>query len=281
MSRWWLQTLVVVLCAIRPASAQTFASPSVTTDRAAIAVRDATTRIAQLIAQRAQLQKLYRTELDAIDRLKKQRVSWRRDRELRESLSSSLDTANQLSGVAREIDRMAGQVVAAQRAYVRAIDTELAEPARLLPARIQALHAARAPLIVLLRGAPRRIVLPDLDIDPLADPEELDQRAIELRASEAELQRELAGLDAHAAALERAESPPSSSAGVEPYLPAILSEVVDASTVASLAAAQRSTDPAQRARATRKARAAVAARLDEVRHKRAEIEARARQLRAP
>jgi hypothetical protein len=47
-------------------------------------------------------------------------------------------------------------------------------------------------------------VIPDFDIDPLADPEELDQRAAELRASEDDLGHQLAGLKAQAAEFDHA-----------------------------------------------------------------------------
>jgi hypothetical protein len=59
----------------------------------------------------------------------------------------------------------------------------------------------------------------------------------------------------------------------------VLAEVVDPSTIDSLHRASRSGDPAQRALAAKKARDAVAARLEQLRQKRAQIEARARQLR--
>src|SRR5882762_11388426 len=118
MARWWLTLMMLVVAVTAPVAAQpgqlgqlgqpALASPSsslgqaaVTTDAAGAAVREASARIVQFGALRAPLKKRYRDELDAIDRLKNQRVSWRRDRELRDSLSSSLDTANQLSTVER------------------------------------------------------------------------------------------------------------------------------------------------------------------------------------
>ncbi len=177
-------------------------------------------------------------------------------------------------------------------------------------------------------------MLPDLEIDPLADPEELEQRAAELRASEDELNRQAVGLDTQAKELDQiallkkqherssdmfnrdddqphhnvhsttaggqtldgangAQAPSAlgdrgggSAVGAslagshfESDAAIVLSEVVDAKTLDSLTAAQRSGDPAQRAEAAHKAHDAVARRLAELKRKRAEIEARAKQLR--
>ncbi|HET7501184.1 MAG TPA: hypothetical protein VFK02_09280 [Kofleriaceae bacterium] len=310
-------------------SAPSLAALGATTDQADAAVKAADHRVAQLVAFRASLKKRYRDELDAIDRLKNQRASWRRDRELRDSMSSSLDTANQLSTADREIDKANAGLVAAERAQLAAIAAELAAG----PPQVRAvqLERARGVLQSQLRDAPHRIVIPDLEIDPLADPEELEQRAAELRASEAELGRQLTGLDTEATGLDRMASlrkqhsragdlfnrdddqphrgaarkagdvAPADEVGPDPThlptsvgggpvgalpssfesnVPTILAEVIDASTINSFAAAQRSGDPAQRAEAARKARDAVAVRLEQVRRKRAEFEARARQLRA-
>jgi len=335
MVRWSLAlvlTLVVVSPIARAQSSPTEDLSSVT-DRADAAVKDADHRVVQLVARRASLKKRYREELDAIDHLKNQRASWRRDRELRDSMSSSLDTANQLIAADREIDKSNAGLVVAERAQLAAIDAELGAGA--VPQRAQQLARSRAILAAQLKDAPHRIVIPDLEIDPLADPEELEQRAVELRASEAALNRQLVGLDAQATELEHLASlrrqhsragdvfyrdddqphrgtahksselggttedgtatgwdpsrglPTSSGSGpigstpsnFESYVPTILAEVIDASTITSFAAAQRSGDPAQRAAAAHKAHDAVAQRLEQVKKKRAEIEARARQLR--
>jgi hypothetical protein len=195
-----------------------------------------------------------------------------------------------------------------------AIDAELnAGP---VPSRALQLDHAKGALAPLVKDAPRRIVFPDLDVDPLADPEELDQRVVELRATEEELNRQLAGLDAQATELEHLASlrkehdragdllnrdddqvrrntthkaidedgtgkgPIPSTGGVTGFDNSIvLADVIDASTIKSLAAAQSSGDPAQRAEAARKTHTAVAARVEQVRKKRTEIESRAKQLR--
>src|SRR4051812_31902994 len=106
MARWWVSVaFAMVVSTTAVAQPEPDTSHAATTEHAGLTAKGLSQRIVQLGAQRVQLQKLYLAELDVIDRLKNQRPSWRRDRELRDSLSSSLETANQLSAVDREIDR--------------------------------------------------------------------------------------------------------------------------------------------------------------------------------
>jgi hypothetical protein len=287
-------------------------------EQASELVREIERRAVQLGAQRVTLNKRYLSELDAIDRLKNQRPAWRRDRELRDSLSSSFETANQLSAVDRESRQVNLKLLSARRAYLDAIDRELSiGPSA---TRLQELQRARAPLARQFTASARRIVLPDLEIDPLADPEELDQRVAELAASEAELNRLLAMLDRELErvggphARERANDaqavtgedpvrearpmrPSPRPAGFDAVLaryasservdaapsgePADQTETrgLEAATLESFAAAQRTSDPESGADAVHKARGAVAERLEQVKRRRAEIEARSKQLR--
>src|SRR6185436_8921318 len=205
-----------------------------------------------------------------------------------------------------------------------AIDSELKAGAP--PQRAQRLERARALLSAQLKDAPHRILIPELRIDPLADPEELLQHATELRASEDELRHQVDELAAQAIDLERIAqlrkqheragdlvnryddqphrnttrsesntegtgvggvsdpsslpitSPISGPSSFESYVPTVLADVIDASTINNFTAAQLSGDPAQRALAARKAHDAVAVRLEQVRRKRLEIEARAKRL---
>lgn len=287
------------------------------------AVRSAEQQATQLAVKRENLARRYQSQLDQIDRLKNQRASWRRDRELRDSLSESLETANQLSSATRELAQARVELESARRSYLAAVEAEIAAGAA--PARMQMLVRARAQLLPQIKGAPRRIVIPDFEVDPLADPEELEQRAAELRASEEELARQLGGLKAQAAEFdhlaqlrkqhERAgdvfnrddDEPhhntarPSGETGSNPvddgsgagkpsapggvsgnfdsFVPIVLADVINASTLVSLEAAQHSGDPTQRAEAAHRAGDEVARRIGEIRHRRLEIEARARQLR--
>lgn len=324
MSRWALVLAVMVASATVSAEPRPAAPPMAATAGAETATRTAERQVQQLTTSRAQLAQRYQDQLTQIDRLKNQRASWRRDRELRDRLSESLETANLLSAATRELERAKTNLESARRAYLLAIDSELGGTAS--PARVQHLVRAKAQLAPQLRDVPRRIVIPDFDVDPLADPEELDQRAAELRAAEVDLARQLAGLKAQAAELDhlvllrkqheragelfnrdddeprhntvrggsegtvddsggtgagRPNAPPTTSApNFENFVPIVLADVIDASTINSLEAAQRSGDPAQRAEASHLAGDAVGKRLAEIKKRRLEIEERARLLRA-
>src|ERR1043166_4491588 len=102
MTRWWLVlTLLVVSADARAESTLGAAQPIAATHDAETAVGAAEHQVLQLTVQRAALKQRYEDEVADIDRLKKQRASWRRDRELRDSLSSSLETSNELDAATR------------------------------------------------------------------------------------------------------------------------------------------------------------------------------------
>jgi hypothetical protein len=333
MSRWWL-VLILTL-----ASATGWAQSAAGTAKAQADTRVLEQRLAALGGQRATLAKKYEDELKAVDRLKKQRASWRRDRELRDSLADANETAGQLAATSAELTQAQSALAAARRTLLAAIDAELAAGAT--GPRAHGLAAWRAQLAP--HAAPRpihRIVIPDTAIDPLADPEELDQAAAALRDSEAELIRQVKGLEKQAQDLddvaklrkahERADllahrdddsphrtqtpstsrtagagalddsgsaapeagspEPPSGGGGTttvggpsassfESDATLVLADVIDPSTIEQLTKAQRSGDPAQRALAAKHARDAVAARLDQLRKKRLQIEAEAKSRR--
>lgn len=210
MSRWMVVLTLSLVSATAQGQSGQPASPiavapspaSAATDRAGAATFVAERRVAQLTVRSTALEKRYTDELDAIDRLKRQRPSWRRDREIRDSLSASLETSNQLDAATAEVKKAKTRLDSARRAYLEAIDAELgAGPP---PGRVQKLERARVLLAWQLKdaGAPRHILIPDLEIDPLADPEELDQRAAELRESEQLLSRQLTTLDAQVSELQ-------------------------------------------------------------------------------
>ena len=190
MLRWLLVLSLVVASASARADA-----PG--TDRAIAALHDVERKAVALSAQRQQLAARYAGELDAIDRLKKQRASWNRDRELRGNLSDSAETANQLQAVTRQLAQVEDAIAAGRRAVVIAIDAEQASGAR--GQTLAQLRAQLAPA----RSAPRKIVLPDADVDPLADPEDLDRQAAALRESEAELSRQMQNLETQAKDLDK------------------------------------------------------------------------------
>ena len=325
MSRWALVLAVMVASATASAEPRPVIQPLAATASAEAATRAAERQVVQLTTSHAALEQRYQDQLAQIDRLKNQRASWRRDRELRASLSESLETANLLSAATRELEKAKGNLESARRAYLLAIDSELGTGAA--PLRVQVLVRAKAQLAPQIKDVPRRIVIPDFAVDPLADPEELDQRAAELRAAEVDLARQLAGLKAQATELDhlvvlrrqheragevfnrdddeprhnttgRSASEPGVDEGAgtaggrpntqpvpsapifENFVPIVLADVIDASTINSLEAAQRSGDPAQRAEASHLAGDAVSRRLAEIKKRRLEIEERARLLRA-
>lgn len=147
----------------------------------------------RLRASKAGLVKQYQKQLADIDRLKKQRASWRRDRQIRSRMRESHGTAKQLSALEQRLRRLGATIRKRERALVAAIDHEL----RSAPtaARARQLRTWRRAAGKGLRRNARKIVLPEDDIDPLADPEELEYQASLLRQSEEQLEKELDKLD--------------------------------------------------------------------------------------
>lgn len=332
MSRWLLVLALLVASATGRALAQA-PQPAQVTAKAEADTTAGERKVAQLGAQRAALAKTYAEQLEAVDRLKKQRASWRRDRELRESLAAANDTATKLGAATSELAKANTALADARRALATAVDAELAtKPAPARSGELARLKSRVAPQLAARKL--HRIVLPDLDVDPLADPEELEQQAAALRDSEAELARQVVGLEKQATELDEvaklrkahdrasdlakrdddqpqrtaqqggsratlsgaedaSPSPPeagganggsggqtgsttggpSGLTGFETDASVVLSGVVDSATLDTLTRAQRTGDPAQRAAAAKKTRDAVANRLDQLRKKRAEIEA--------
>lgn len=301
------------------------------TDRAWAQVDATMAQQRRAVADKTALDKHYQEQLAEIDRLKRQRPSWRRDRQLRERMSESHGTAQKLAALDQRVRSFDARLERDRRALVAAIDRELA--AGPVPGR-KALVAGwrRTMQRALARGA-KKIVIPDDTLDPLADPEELEYQASLLRQSEEQLAHELdrldkqarryqrmaelrekrsratelAGLDddqprrttAHRGG-ERASSaepeadqaptappggppaPPDDTGGNEiedPMFDVVLADVVDASTIRALRAAEGSSDPAVKARAADKARQEVKDRLERLQKRRALIQSRAKSLR--
>jgi hypothetical protein len=339
------------------ASATAWAQPAqpspAAVDRAQVTAKSADQKLAELSAQRVQLRRQYDEQLNAIDRLKKQKASWRRDRELNKAQADANDTAKRLTALDNQVKLAQQNAAKAKTAVVVAIDAELGAGAT----------GARAQQLAKLRGqlapatpAPKKIVIPDAEIDPLADPDELARQAQAIADVERQLDAQRKGLDqqeqdlrhlaevrsAHERAGElaiRDDDQPQrgaqrsthsggeadtlsptaggSSGGAgggagsgsgagdtsgggggtttgndfgggklvgsstfESSAAVALGEVIDKSTIEGMLRASRSGDPKQRAEAARMAREAVAKRLEQLRKKRAMIEARANQLRA-
>ncbi|MFT3692281.1 MAG: hypothetical protein QM831_04015 [Kofleriaceae bacterium] len=334
-----VRTLILMLVlAVSPAWAQSAqqtaqAQQTVATDQQ---------KLTNLTAQRKQVAQRYADQLAKVDGLKKQKASWRRDRELRQALADSADTSGQLAQLDSQLaaaQRVLGQ---ARQALLAAIDREA--PTAQGP-RVAELGKLRASVSAQVGGPAKKIVVPDAEVDPLADPEELEQQAQAIAETEKQLATQVASLDAQASELahvadlrkhnerakdlmlseddqphrnvqhssggregDAAQTPTNGGASApaggdsgggtggtssgggsfsgtqsssfESEATFVLGEVIDRNTIDGLNRAQRSGDPGKRAEAARNARDAVAQRLDTLKKKRAQIEARAKQLRA-
>lgn len=186
----------LLLASLTPAGAQ----PRAEQDHTAQAQTLATTAertVSQLSQRRLALATQYRTQTEALAELKRSR-GFNKDRELRAALATAQDTSNQLEAVQREIDAATQKLVAARRAWLAAIDAELATSSG---PRADQLKATRARLVPLVGPARKKIVLPDATLDANADPEDLEQQAKAIREAEIELARQMAGADAQAAEL--------------------------------------------------------------------------------
>ena len=183
---------LVIFCALVIAGRSAHADARQDTETALAAERKATQEVTAAAAARAELDSRYQSELRTIDRLKKQRGSWRRDRQLRESLASSLETAKKLEAASTLAQRAGQAQQAARKRAAAAVTAELrtaADTARV--ATLQREHARLSP-----GAAPsKKIVIPELEIDPLADPEELEQQALAIRQSETALAQQVAVLE--------------------------------------------------------------------------------------
>jgi hypothetical protein len=168
------------------------ADPRQDTDAAIATMRAAEQAMGAASVSHAALNARYQEELRAIDRIKKQRGSWRRDRQLRDSLAVSLDTAKRLEAAAAELQKAKQRQEQARRQAATVIVAELASP--IAVSRRAQLTRERDRLVP-AAAASKKLVLPDLEIDPLADPEELEQQAASIRQSESILAAQVAALD--------------------------------------------------------------------------------------
>jgi hypothetical protein len=161
-------------------------------EQAAVVVTGAEHKVASLLAQRGQLTARYQQQLAAVDRLKKQKASWRRDRELNAAQADANDTAKRLTALDGQLHAAQASVVAARTTAVRTIDAELAtHPDAPRATQLANLRSKLAPPL----PAPKKIVIPDAEIDPLADPQELEQQAAAIAAVERQLEAQRRGLD--------------------------------------------------------------------------------------
>jgi len=144
-----------------------------------------------LMAERAATTRRYEAELAEVDQLKRQQASWRRDRTLRSKLASSLEIAHQLTALADKLRRAEREVVRHKASAVLVIDAALRTATGLRKTELSRRRVAWAAPVL----TKKKIVLPDAALDPLADPEELDEQAAALREAEAALAGEVARLE--------------------------------------------------------------------------------------
>jgi hypothetical protein len=199
--------LVGVACAITGGGTAFAQTPPIPTQqqstvKAQEVVYAANRRVAELTAQRKQLAAQYEAELSAIDRLKQKKKSWNQERELKSKLSAGEETATKLQLLDRQVSTAQAQLVGARRMLVTAIDAELATKPP--GPRVDILARLRTQLVPKVKpSSAHRIAIPSLEVDPSADPEDLDAQAAELRQIEAELQRQINSLDKQSKDLER------------------------------------------------------------------------------
>ena len=169
-------------------------SPAARTDAARARLATATTERGRLRADKARMLKRHQKKLGDIDRLKRQRASWRRDRQLRTHLKESQVIARKLSALDQRLRKLAPTIRRSRAALVTLIDRELASsPDR--ARRTQLARWRRSARRGMKKKSVKKIVLPEDDIDPLADPEELEYQASLLRQSEQQLAREFDRLE--------------------------------------------------------------------------------------
>lgn len=201
MKRWrlsWLVGLGLAMGALGApalsyAETKTATAEQVTeTDRAMHEVSTQEKALADLQRNAVALKGKFDDQKAAIDRLKQKKRTWRYNDELNAAQADANDTAKKLEDNAKAIKSAQGRLTDARRALVRAIDGELASGAP--AARDKALRDARARVAPQVAAPPKRIVIPNSDIDETADPEELEQQARALAETEKELERQKNGL---------------------------------------------------------------------------------------
>lgn len=142
-------------------------------------------REAVLVKQKAKLRATYNKQLGEVDKLKRARASWRRDRSLREQKARSQKTAIALQSADTRLRAQRTLVVRERKATVRAVEKELA----LSPSSVRTRYL-RGVLKSAKRGLAERakkISMPDLELDEFADPEELLEQIELIERAEAKL----------------------------------------------------------------------------------------------
>jgi hypothetical protein len=145
----------------------------------------------------AERQARFQEQTDAVAEAKRSK-GFNREAKIREASAAAQDTANQLDALQRQLVDAQTKLTAARRAWLVAIDAELADH-HATTARDSQLRATRNQLVALVGPLRKRIVLPDTTFDPNADPEDLDQQAAAIRDTEVDLDLQVRGLERLAA----------------------------------------------------------------------------------
>ncbi len=158
------------------------------TDRAAADTARRERARVQKLSEKRMLERAYEAQLRELDRLKRTRASWNRDRQIRSRKAESQSTAARLSRADSELRTIDDLVRRQRRALLVAIDREVAQ--RPSFARRGALDRMRAQVTAALKPRVRKILVPDDTLDEMADPEELTEQIALIQQAEAELRRE-------------------------------------------------------------------------------------------
>lgn len=158
------------------------------TDRAASELARLQRRRAHQVAEKRELERRYEAQLRDLDRLKRSKATWRRDRQVRSSQAESQATAARLSRVDAELRSIDSLLRPQRQALLAAIDRELAvQPTAL---RRALLGRMRGQVVAALQPRVRKILVPDDTLDELADPEDLAEQIALIQQVEEELRRE-------------------------------------------------------------------------------------------
>ncbi len=153
-------------------------------------------RLKAVRLEKAALRTVYNKQLSEVDKLKRSRASWRRDRKLRDQKARSQKTALALKEVDRRLRARLVAVSKARKSLALAIDRELDQSPT--AARQSYLRSMLGKVKVGLRKAPKKIAMPELELDEYADPEELLEQIALINRAEAKLAAEQKSLSRRA-----------------------------------------------------------------------------------
>jgi hypothetical protein len=182
---------------------------SVQSERAQRQVVTARGKVLRVAATIRTLDATYKAQLGELEKLSRQRTSWNRDRKIARQKAASQVTAKQLLAAANQLRAAKAELKRARQRLLAALERELtsgeesaveaastnANPPPTTSVRLQRLVKLRDRLRRELRPKPRKIVVPDIDIDPADDPDDLAEKAQILARVEAKLRAEQAQLD--------------------------------------------------------------------------------------